>query len=444
MANEIYHDHGQSVLSALKLNFDSDDCHKIYIVCNSGVKIRVSSSFLRNFSKVISSTTSSIHESDHVVLVPLKHSAIEHLLMFLYNGELFSADKETLIEVIEAAQILDIDSKNWSIEYVGNDVVQCEKDELNDEENNQIKNFSIKEEVQEFNEVEWNFDDENKQTKTHLCQVCGEIFSSSAKLTKHFNASHSQVKVETVKEENRECLTCEYCGYVSADKSTLRGHIQGKHGEAKFRCDHCPFTSSWKRNLNQHKSSACKNRAQFMETEGVFVCDRCDKLFKSSLGLQCHQTNYHGKGSIESRTCNDCGYVAVDKSALRVHVLGKHGEIKFECNQCTFTTNWKSNLRKHKKVCRNQPGLLVCDQCNKVYRSKTRLLYHITSFHGKKENLTCEHCGYVGSAKVMKQHMQGKHGEAIFSCDKCSFTSSWRNNMKKHEKKSASNENRVK
>ena len=45
--------------------------------------------------------------------------------------------------------------------------------------------------------------------------------------------------------------------------------------------------------------------------------------------------------------CNQCDYIAMQKSALSVHIQSKHKGIKYKCHQCNNSFSQTSSLNLH-------------------------------------------------------------------------------------------------
>ena len=59
-----------------------------------------------------------------------------------------------------------------------------------------------------------------------------------------------------------------------------------------------------------------------------------------------------------------------------------HGNEEFHCDQCSFKTKYKPNLRMQiKTVHDRRPSKEVCKECN---RTCTNLEKHIENYHQKK------------------------------------------------------------
>ena len=67
------------------------------------------------------------------------------------------------------------------------------------------------------------------------------------------------------------------------------------------------------------------------------------------------------------------------KQTLRFHNQSKHGDIKFDCDQCEYKATTKSNLSVH-KLSKHVGIIIDCDQC--VYKATQK-----SSLSNKNQNM---------------------------------------------------------
>lgn len=77
-----------------------------------------------------------------------------------------------------------------------------------------------------------------------------------------------------------------------------------------------------------------------------YECELCAKKFEDARPLRIHMDMVHKKK--RPYTCQQCGYSAASRGALRVHVRCHTGEKPFKCDQCDYSTSDHNSLRRHK------------------------------------------------------------------------------------------------
>ena len=99
-------------------------------------------------------------------------------------------------------------------------------------------------------------------------------------------------------------------------------------------------------------------------------------------------------------------------------------EKNHKCEDCNYTTQYKSNLEKHKKTGKHLSGLRKarkdkkenkCESCNKIFSSYQSLKNHKICKHINEENKKkeckyyCEYCGFGNDIeKLYKKHIENK------------------------------------
>lgn len=77
-----------------------------------------------------------------------------------------------------------------------------------------------------------------------------------------------------------------------------------------------------------------KNRHLGLEP---YECHDCGDTFSCKYNLRLHWRRNHVRD--EQSTCEICGKTFVSKMALRSHLIGVHGDRKFQCTMCAFKFN---------------------------------------------------------------------------------------------------------
>ena len=81
------------------------------------------------------------------------------------------------------------------------------------------------------------------------------------------------------------------------------------------------------------------------------------------------------------------------KQTLRIHNQSKHGDIKFDCDQCEYKATTKSNLRVH-TLSKHEGIIFDCIQNNSKKFSEQQ--EHTKSIH-ERIKYSCDQCDYKTS-----------------------------------------------
>ena len=204
----------------------------------------------------------------------------------------------------------------------------------------------------------------------HQCKLCNREFSSPNSLGQH-------IKIHMRRVQHR----CDLCGHVFGKRDYLLSHVKSHTVD-------CESTVEKKEAMKLNdvtntvdKSSKSKNT----ETEEI----KPPKF---------HSTPLHKK----SHVCNQCSFSTAYKSNLRSHIKTVHEKsprirnsmeddkaVSYYCDQCSFKTVYKGNLRSHvktvhEKVRRNPKNTdFTCDQCSFTTLYRGNLKNHIKVVHEK-------------------------------------------------------------
>ena len=159
--------------------------------------------------------------------------------------------------------------------------------------------------------------------------------------------------------------TCPICKKVLKSKERITSHIRGTHGNKKE------------------------------------MCPTCGKSYKY---LATHIKAYHASEPNKACTWEGCDKVFRFDEGLRDHIDKFHKCIRTQCDLCGewIKTMYDHMKRKHKK---GKPE--ECEQCDKVYHSKSDLRSHVIKAH-EARRYVCPDCG-KSFAKI-KDHMKAVHG----------------------------------
>ena len=111
----------------------------------------------------------------------------------------------------------------------------------------------------------------------------------------------------------------------------------------------------------------------------------------------------------------------MEKQTLKM-TNGLHdGKRKHICNQCNYSTNRTSSLKKHKLVHSGEKPF-ACSQCKYSCTEAGRLKTHLLTHSGEKP-FACSQCKYsCNRADSLKTHLLIHSGENPFKCRHCNYS----------------------
>jgi len=132
--------------------------------------------------------------------------------------------------------------------------------------------------------------------------------------------------------------------------------------------------------------------------------------------------------------CDDCSYTGSQSSLWR-HKKNKHEGVRYDCDECDFSSARTSSLKEHVENI-HQGVRYECEyeQCSYEATTKTNLRTHERSQH---EGVTypCDQCQYqASSTSHLKSHVQAKHEGIKYSCEQCPCSYQSLHDLHKHQR----------
>ncbi|CAH0727144.1 unnamed protein product, partial [Brenthis ino] len=177
-----------------------------------------------------------------------------------------------------------------------------------------------------------------KPNPPKLCDLCGEVFKSTDKLTVHKKRVHFRSPVK-----------CSHCSRVFVSNYYLKRHVKRKHEEHKtFICAICGKGFAFKGELSNHNRNV---HDKHLRPKKQFKCQFCNKIYKCAKSVTVHERSVHTGD--RPAVCTVCGSSFYHEEYLREHMRLHTGETPFKCPICgrgyAQRGNMKSHLRIHKK-----------------------------------------------------------------------------------------------
>lgn len=133
----------------------------------------------------------------------------------------------------------------------------------------------------------------------YICDVCGNIYPSQARLTEHMKF-HSGIKPHE----------CEICGRGFVQNQQLVRHMNTHTGNRPYKCNFCPAAFADRSTKTKHHRIHTKERP--------YECDVCFKTFTYSDNLKFHKMIHTGE---KPHVCDLCGKGFVKAYKMRLHRL---------------------------------------------------------------------------------------------------------------------------
>lgn len=194
-------------------------------------------------------------------------------------------------------------------------------------------------------------------------------------------------------------FVCDRCNKAFRTTDKLRDHVRTHTGERPFSCPICSRGFSTRKNMSRHKEIHQRDNP----LNKCYLCEECGTRFYSVKRLNSHIRRRHNILLKKRIPCHvtDCNFTAGDKKTMIYHLAEIHGHAL--------------------------PAELVtvCNVCGASVR-KSSLRMHMM-IHAAK-NIKCEHCNFVTQyTQTLKGHMRRLHGINLdgtpavrpYACDIC-------------------------
>ncbi|XP_073832626.1 uncharacterized protein isoform X1 [Musca autumnalis] len=174
------------------------------------------------------------------------------------------------------------------------------------------------------------------------------------------------------------------------------------------------------------RKDSMKWHSRVHNEENKHVCDICQYRFSSPLTLKSHIVSKHQYGKL--LTCTICGCSNGTFPALALHMKKKHPEVPpYKCEMCNEVFPSEGHREHHMKVHRG----FCCDDCDAVFETKQSLHRHRSNTHNDGP-FPCPQCGKIFTNRsALKQHLR-THSEPNFPCPECPSRFKEKSKLQRH------------
>ncbi|KAL0819590.1 hypothetical protein ABMA28_007678 [Loxostege sticticalis] len=227
----------------------------------------------------------------------------------------------------------------------------------------------------------------NSYSCKYSCDYQTKNFS---KLVKHWLYTHNDpVKFE-----------CDICGKSTSSRTSMAKHLE-IHGEKKYICTTCGYSTFTAEVLKRHRLTHVKDKPH--------RCEICGQSYIQRLQLQRHLERH------VSNTCSTCGQKFNTKARLIIHERTHLGLIRLVCPYDTCPNSKKEfsnelSLHNHIQGHLSQKRF-PCEVCGKQYFSEVNMRRHLST-HRLDKPRRCMYCvtarAYIRGEQLVR-HVRQHH-----------------------------------
>ncbi|XP_041983729.1 zinc finger protein 624-like isoform X3 [Aricia agestis] len=263
------------------------------------------------------------------------------------------------------------------------------------------------------------------------CALCKHRFRWKRQMRNHIKTTHASE------------YTCRDCGMVTQHRSAAITHQREHNGTNIFQCSHCPVTFRKKTSLLGHLRIKHSSR---------FACELCGYTFLNQHGVNTHKRKSHILDVQEELTgpyCEECKLRFASDEAYQRHLTQSSvhssdddpNRIRNEKNYPPQSVKRHSGGGAHRE--RDPPQEIPCEQCGERQESYQAYARHFraahpglirTKFPRATGNCMCEQCGRMFATKtLLLDHTATHTGEKRFKCDSCDKAFTNKKNLRAHQ-----------
>ena len=153
--------------------------------------------------------------------------------------------------------------------------------------------------------------------------------------------------------------------------------------------------------------------------ERPFLCDICDKSFKSKIHKRIHMITH--KKTVKDLKCDTCSRRFAQRRHLKIHTKYHEMGLTSACEKCNKFFESSTKLEEHMAV----HARYVCSVCQKAYGKEIDLSKHIKFKHKNAlplPDLSCKLCGRQSSSESnLNTHMILVHTEEDMKAHRCNL-----------------------
>ncbi|XP_021186407.3 gastrula zinc finger protein XlCGF57.1 [Helicoverpa armigera] len=269
----------------------------------------------------------------------------------------------------------------------------------------------------------------------YICNICNKKFLTGQELLKHHKNCKAVVPILSDGGVRKAEFSCNECRKKFRFQKSFKKHCLLEHSKLpnSVACDQCDVKCPTKRVLIEHIKK--------VHDRDIYECPHCKRQFvrRSHVFRHMAQSGCDGHGGA-SFMCEICESKFSRKDNLMAHIRMQHIiPNAFTCKQCLYSTKNFSKLVNHwHKHHSETPDQYQCHHCSKWTSSRAAMTKHL-EIHGEKK-YACDVCGYsTYTIEVMRRHVLTHVEDKPYKCTLCGNSYIQRVQLARHLEKHSGN-----
>nr|XP_049695825.1 zinc finger protein 501 [Helicoverpa armigera] len=264
----------------------------------------------------------------------------------------------------------------------------------------------------------------NHHLKTHrlkfVCKQCSYVSRTTFNAKEHFKMHRGQLH------------QCDHCGKSHEKLSSHLSHIRLHHPSSLVWCHICAQACVGEFGLNAHMKKAHRDFPL------PISCATCGTHFVSHTAL----TRHSRAALCSEHACVHCGEGYDDAVALREHLLVHQSQRVFKCEKCDkifkrenlYSAHYKRiHVDNQDKSMKKKEKPWICEVCGKTLPNKSLLLYHQRNHTGEKPYRCTQCTKSFTMRKLLQSHLRVHTNDRPYVCKLCPKTFKGLSALRGHE-----------